>query len=118
MNADIETVVSEWDVVYTLAWDSGAPGPGAGVEFIYKSEGKYVAILEGDLIGPCDNLVDVLDQSELNLVLSGVTNIECSEMSSEELAAVLHSHNDPGFQLLINREKWELGLAQKFLHAT
>ena len=118
MNTDIETVVSEWDVVYTLAWDSGAPGPGAGVEFIYKSEGKYVAILEGDLIGPCDNLVDVLDQSELNLVLSGVTNIECSEMSSEELAAVLHSHNDPGFQLLINREKWELGLAQKFLPAT
>jgi len=117
MYGDTETIASEWEQVYVEFWDSGAPGPGAGVEYIYKLNGIYAAILssEDDPLGPFNSLIDTLKGSELDLVLSGVTDIECSEMIADELAAVLHSPNDPGFRLSINREDWELDQATNFV---
>ena len=117
MKHDKEDIANNGDPVYTLSWDSGAPGPGADVECIYKIGDAYYAILsyEGWPTGPYENLVEALRASELDLILSAVTEIECVELSDFELSEILRSTNDPGFYLTINGAKWQLDQKGQFV---
>ena len=50
------------ECAFSLHWDSGGPGAGAGVESIYKFKNQYwYYSVDNDLSGPFDSLTEALD---------------------------------------------------------
>jgi hypothetical protein len=47
-----DTIVEDGRVVGTLDWDSGAPGPGAGIVCVYFYGGAFYADDENFKLGP------------------------------------------------------------------
>ena len=112
-----EELVTEGNPVYSIWWDSGAPGPGAGVEVIWEMGGSYYGILSSEdyPIGPFESMTDAMKATEMDLIMSGATEIDSSEMGDTELVAILRSENEPGFEVTINGVEWQLNLAKQFV---
>ena len=112
----IDSLLNAGTPVYSEWWDAGSPGIGAGVEVIWKFDGVYFVVLtfEDHAIGPFDGLAEALKDTELNFILSAVTEIECCELEDVELAPILHSLNEPGFKLRINGVTWRLNEMRQF----
>lgn len=103
-------------IVYNEFWDSGAPGPGADSECVYKWRGWYAARYStGDIMGPYKSLHGAIKGAELNNVGQATVSIISSELKAGEIARMLRSDIDPPFTLEINDEIWGLSKDRKFV---
>lgn len=86
----LDGIIENGECVYSLSWDSGAPG-GSGVERVYWLDGVYaVALDDGDLFGPYKSLKDaIVSHEELYLVGEATIAIESGELTGDEIAALL-----------------------------
>jgi hypothetical protein len=71
------------DLVFTLDWDSGAPGAGAGTERVYTLGGKYITGSDDfGWGGPYDSLDEVYEIIPIN---GATREIWCAEWLEEEM---------------------------------
>lgn len=111
----IDIIVNNGEQVYSLYWDSGNPGAGADIEYIYLYQGKYYGILswEDEAFGPYDSLVIALNEIELNKI-----NETCEEISSimpsDEIIKILIWTGEDGKSFLLNDEQWQVDSSGKF----
>lgn len=107
---DSEAIFEEGEKVYSLYWDSGAPGAGAGYESVYKWNDRYYLLLsDGDGADePFDTLREAIDAGELTYVNSAMQEITSTELSAAEIVAMLNNdESDPVERLTINGELWQ-----------
>ena len=111
-----ERLVNDGKSVYSIWWDSGNPGSGAGVESVYKLNGAYFVLIESESypMGPYSTLLEAIKCTELDFIMSAVTDIDCTEMSDIQLAPELRSPNEEGYEVLINKERWMLDATGSF----
>ena len=117
-NSDFrEKLTQKGKSVYSIWWDSGAPGGGADVESIWKMEGSYFVTLSSEdyAIGPFDILTGAIKATEMDFIMSAVTDINCTEMGDVDLAPLLRSPNDTGFRVNINGACWQLNELRQFV---
>lgn len=113
---DPRKIIQYGKIVYHLFWDSGAPGPGADYECVYKWRNWYaVSYSFGDLLGPYQSLSAAIRAAELNVVTEATVSIESSELKADEIARILRSKTDPPFTLKINNETWFLSKEGKLM---
>jgi hypothetical protein len=103
----IEEMVENGEIVYSVYWDSEGPGAGADVEAIYKYNRKYCLRLsfEDDVL-VYDSLGEALDAGELFLVSEATVSIESTEIPSEELIKKLTYSGGENHKFLINHEEF------------
>jgi hypothetical protein len=89
--------------VFSLDWDSGAPGAGAGTESVYEFAGKYFGLSsEGLWDGPYESLEDCWGRIHVS---GATTAISCWEWSEEEIIDRLEFFGAPA-GLNINGTDW------------
>src|SRR5262245_34871659 len=77
-------------VVYELFWDSGGPGAGAEYEYVFRWRDKYACRLSyAEPMGPFDDIRAAIREAWLDNITSATVHINSTELSSEEIAAVL-----------------------------
>jgi hypothetical protein len=96
----IRTLASQ---AFSLDWDSGGPGAGAGTEVVYRLAGKYLYLSSTyGWTGP----FDTLDEAYGDIFVSAATqSIWCSEWSEEEVIARMTLNGGPPV-LHINGNPW------------
>ena len=106
---EYERIIGEANPVYRVDWDSGAPGAGADAEQIFRwGDGYIVVPSDGEDETVYPTLREAIGESELNYVTGATQEIRSSELSSEEIAALLQSREEEGsYHVLINGEPWE-----------
>ena len=106
---EYERIIGEANPVYRVDWDSGAPGAGADAEQIFRwGDGYIVVPSEGEDETVYPTLREAIEESGLNEVLDATQEIRSSELSSEEIAALLQvREEDRSYHILINGEPWE-----------
>ncbi|MGI0481647.1 hypothetical protein ACN4EE_12745 [Geminocystis sp. CENA526] len=111
-----ELMQEQGEVVYSVYWDSGAPGAGAGYELIYLWKGQYVVWLTDDPDRPVyDNLTEAIMGVELNFVNDAIKEIKSTELSSEEIVELLEVYIGNNIhKLTINGEDWEVNKQGNF----
>lgn len=106
------------DCVYSLYWDSGGPGAGAGSETIEYFLGKYWARISWEgLAGPYRTFEGIFDNENLpfRFITSATEKIWCSELTAEELVPKLifdEDSLDRAFTIEINDQTY--GLSEDF----
>jgi hypothetical protein len=94
--------------VFSLSWDSGGPGGGAGVETVWEWEGLFWPDSDTEgLIGPRKSLKAVL-KSGFTAITDATTEVTCESIKAEDLLALLGKHCEEGI-VEINEEAWEVG---------
>lgn len=64
-----EQIIDNGEIVYSLFWDSGAPGAGAEYEYIYHYDDKYYPVLSyDDSMVAYNTLEEALEATELTLL--------------------------------------------------
>ncbi len=102
----IEQITEEGNEVFSLEWDSGGPGAGAGCEYVYRWRGKFAATSLDDCNpGPFNSLDEALAANDLFTVTSATTSIRCSLLTAKALAKRLQCQDD-GHAIEINGELW------------
>jgi hypothetical protein len=107
---DSDAIFEEGEKVYSLYWDSGAPGAGAGYESVYKWNGQYYLLLSDgdDENEPFDTLREAIDAGELTYVNSAMQEITSTELSAIDIVAMLNNDkSEPAERLTINGELWQ-----------
>ncbi len=103
-----ERLIEEKKPVYSVYWDSGAPGAGADSEHVYRWGDGYIVLFSG---GGDETvyatLREAIEKAELNYVTEATQEIDSSEMSSEEIGALLRTHDEGSYRVLINGEVWK-----------
>jgi hypothetical protein len=91
------------DQVFSLEWDSGGPGAGAGTETVYRLADKYLtSSFDFGWGGPHVSLDDAYG----TIVVTGATReIWCSEWTEEEIIARMEL-SDPPPAITINGTRW------------
>jgi hypothetical protein len=91
------------DCVFSLDWDSGGPGAGAGTENVYRIAGKYLYLSNTyGWTGP----FETLDDAYGSIFVSAATqSIHCSEWSEEEIIRRIQLYGGPAV-LYINGTAW------------
>ena len=113
---DPKKIIRFGEVVYSVFWDSGAPGPGAEYESVSKWRDSYAVCLSFDEPqGSYNSLVQALKATELNCVTEATVSIDSQELSSEQIAKMLRYIGDPPFGLRINGEVWLVNEKKKFV---
>jgi hypothetical protein len=114
--ADPKKIIRFGEVVYSLFWDSGAPGPGAEYESVFKWRDNYAVCLSFDEPqGPYNSLARAVKAAELNRVTEATVSIDSQELSSEQIAEMLRYFGEPPFGLRINGEVWLVNEKKKFV---
>ena len=74
-------------------------------------EGSYFVTLSSEdyAVGPFVTPVGALKDTEMDFIMSAVTDIDCTEMTDIDLAPILRSPNEVGFKVNINGVSWQLG---------
>lgn len=91
--------------VFSLYWDSGGPGAGAGIESVYRFADRYLACSDTfGWSGPYDTLEDAYGSI---FVSSATKEISSSEWSDDEIIARMDLQG-PGPELVINGTRWPL----------
>ncbi|MTF37494.1 hypothetical protein WEU38_11275 [Cyanobacterium aponinum AL20118] len=105
-----ELMQEEGEAVYSFCWDTGTLGAGADCELIYLWKGQYVVCLSYDSDRPVySSLIEAIMGAELNFVNDSTTEIESSELSSEQIIELLETDIDSDVhELTINGEDWEV----------
>ena len=103
----MDRIIEKGECVFAHDWESGGLGAGAGCEQVYRWRGKFAfASADYGNAGPFDSLEEVLKQQDcLTCVTSATTDICCSLMTDEELAARL-TFDDGVCLFRINGETW------------
>jgi len=113
---DPRKIIRFGKIVYSVFWDSGAPGPGADYEFIYKWKDRYAVGWSFDEPqGPYQSLSEAIRVSGLNLVSSATVSISSSELTAEKIARILKTNGDSPVALRINDEIWRFSQTGKFI---
>jgi hypothetical protein len=113
---DPKKIVRYGEVVFSVFWDSGAPGAGADYELILKWRGSYAARLSFDEPkGPYGSLVEAVKRVGLNGVTNATVSVESQELRSEHIAKMLRYIGEPPFGLRINGEIWLVSRDKKFV---
>lgn len=103
-----ELVSDNGKIVHSLSWDSGAPGPGAGVELIFEFRGMYWAQPSDDAMhGPYDSLEEALD--EPFVWITKATEAIQTKLPLKALLPRLMVHDDVGHRFTINGTFYEIG---------
>jgi hypothetical protein len=94
-------------VVYELFWDSGGPGAGAEYEHVFRWRDKYAGHTSyAGTTGPFDDIWTAIRGPELNAVGGATVHISSTELSSEDIAALLWDMDSMGRSFRINDESW------------
>jgi hypothetical protein len=111
-----ELVLKEGKTVYSLFWDSGGPGGGAGSEAIIKFKHLYWTCTEyTGFSGPYDALEYALS-SEFTTVTSATQSINSSELSIAEIVELLEPFDiDYTKRLVINGRDWVITTDGEFM---
>ena len=111
---DLNKIIRYGRVVYNVFWDSGAPGPGAEYEYVYKWRDRYAVKLSFDEpMGPYNSLSAAVRAADLNFVTQATVSISSSELTAEQIAKILRCGHEPPFALSINNETWSLNKDKK-----
>lgn len=107
---DVEAIVESGERVYSLSWDTGGPGGGAGAEHVYALDGLYAVVLDdGESFGPYQSLQEAISEHEqLSWVGPATTEIESSELKTAEIEVLLRpleGVDEPTLNLKINGEE-------------
>lgn len=114
--ADPKKIVRYGEVVFSVFWDSGAPGAGADYELIFRWRDSYAVCLSFDEPqGPYNSLGQAVKATELNRVTEATASIDSRELSSEQIAKMLRYIGDPPFGLRINGAIWLVNEKKKFV---
>jgi hypothetical protein len=70
-----EKISSEGDLVARQEWDSGAPGAGAGVQYVYEFRGLFFATSDADVYGPYDKFTEAADSIGILNVNDATTSV-------------------------------------------
>lgn len=106
--AEYERLVEEEKPVYSVYWDSGAPGAGADSEHVYRWGAGYIVLFsdgEDETVYP--SLREAVEKTDLNYVTEATQEIHSPEMSSEEIAGLLRTDGEGSRRVLINGETWQ-----------
>src|SRR5262249_33258731 len=104
-----ERISEEGERVFSLHWDRGGPGIGAGVDSIHKFKDQYWNFsFDNEVSGPFDSLTEAMQFAEFGV--TGATEcIYCTEFTAPELASRLEIYDaEPGHRVQINDEEWEV----------
>jgi hypothetical protein len=106
-SGDFGAVAREGEVVFSVEWDSDAPGAGAGGHAVLRWRGKFY-VMSDDLgdSGPSETLDDVLEDQDVSWVSTATTSVWSSMLTAEEVAARLHHGLDEDHEFEINDEPW------------
>ena len=87
--SEYEDLVDNTESVFSLEWDSGAPGPGAGATLVYPWGDGFIIVqdLGDDTVYP--SLRATIVDGEAGYVTPATTEIESSVLSSEQIASLL-----------------------------
>jgi hypothetical protein len=109
-------IIQFGEEVFSVFWDSGAPGAGAEYESVFKWRDNYAVCLSFDEPqGPYSSLVEAVKAVELNRVTEATVSIDSQELSSEQIAKMLRYFGEPPFGLRINGEIWLVDRDKKFV---
>lgn len=107
--SDVEDLVDNVDPAFTLEWDSGAPGPGAGYVGVYPWGDGFV--IYNDSVGGESTVYPSLRAAvvdgEAGYVTPASTEIECPSLPAADVAALLTHEGLERVQVTINGELWE-----------
>lgn len=115
-SVDPKKIIRYGQIVYSVFWDSGAPGAGADYELIFKWRDSYAARLSFDEPqGPYNSLAQAVRAAELNRITSATVSIDSQELSPEQIAKMLRYVGELPFGLRINGEIWLVDRDKKFV---
>jgi len=111
-----ELILKEGKTVYSLFWDSGGPGSGAGSEAVIKFKDLYWTCTDyAGFSGPYDALEDALS-SEFTTVTSATQRIYSSELSIAEIVELLEPFDiEYTKRLIINDRDWVITTEGEFM---
>ena len=111
-----ELILKEGKTVYSLFWDSGGPGGGAGSETIIKFKNQYWAFTEyTGFCGPFDALEYALT-SDFITVTSATQSVNSSELSAERIAELLEPFEiEYTKRIEINGRDWVITTEGEFM---
>jgi hypothetical protein len=101
-----QCILDEGDVVYSLEWDSGGCGIGAGEEMVRHWKGKFVSSSDNGDEGPFDTLDEALESNGCLAVTSATMCITSSMLSAKEIAKRLECFGEDGQPVQINGQDW------------
>jgi hypothetical protein len=103
----VDRIIDKGEEVFSLNWDSGGPGSGGGCESVYHWKGKFAFFsLDFDNSGPYASLDEALQEHEqLLMVTSATESIDCTLLTTEELAKRLSCEGDV-HEIELNGEPW------------
>ena len=88
----LDTIINEGKCVYSLCWDTGGPGSGAGVERVYRLNDLYAVCLDDDdeHYGPYRSLPEAVKAHEQLCEIGPATSeIVSSELDVTAIEALL-----------------------------
>lgn len=105
MDGLLEQVHATGRLVFSLYWDSGGPGAGAGYENVYELAGKYLYSSDSfGWTGPFDSLDDAYGSI---FVSEATREISSTVWDEDEIIARIDLHGEPD-GLRINGTVWPL----------
>ena len=114
-----ELILKEGKTVYSLFWDSGGPGGGAGSETIIKFKDLYWTCTDySGFSGPYDALEYALS-SDFITVTSATQSVDSSELTIAEIVELLEPFDiEYTKRLTINGRDWVITTEGKFMRKT
>lgn len=98
-----ETIRENGKAVYVCTWDSGAPGGGGGIDYVYEYAGSYYFAGDGtDDEGPFPTLTAVFESIGMPLVTEASQTIECEMASLDELMGAATISVDRQHHMVVN----------------
>jgi len=104
-----EIIHEQGEVVFSIYWDSGNSGAGAGADYIYKFRDHFWRYDEwAGLCGPFNIFEDALWEDYIP-VTSATERINCSEWPMKKLIQKLKPFDlEEDIDILINGQKWRM----------
>ena len=103
-----EIVHEQGEVVFSLSWDSGHPGAGAGADCIYKFRDYFWRYDDFGLAGPFADFEEALWEDYIP-VTSATESIRCSEWPMKKLIQKLKPCElEEDHDIIINGQKWRM----------
>jgi hypothetical protein len=115
---EYERLIEEKKPVYSVYWDSGAPGVGADAEHVYRWGDGYIILSSGGEDETVySSLRETIEKTELNYVTEATQEIHSTEMSSEEIAMLLRTDGEGSYRVLVNGEALQTDGSGRFRKA-
>ena len=110
-----ERISEQGERVFSIHWDSGGPGIGAGVDSIYKFKNQYWNYsFHNEVSGPFHSLTEAMEFPDFFGVTGATECIYCAQFTAPEVVSRLEIYDaEPGHRVQINDEEWEVSLDGK-----